>query len=129
MDGDIINVDISTYHPNGFHGDCSQTFAVGSVDEKGLALIQASKECLDRGINVCGPNQRMSAIGNIIEKFAHARGYSVCDRFIGHGIGREFHYAPQVFHVRNDESTIMKPGMIFTIEPILNQGSGEVVEW
>ena len=128
-DGDIVNIDVSVYHRNGFHGDCSQTFLVGSVDEKGRKLVQDTHDSLLRGIRVCGPKQRFSAIGSSIEAVANSRGYTVCDRFIGHGIGRHFHQGPQIFHTRNTSRQTMDAGMIFTIEPILNQGSSDVDTW
>ena len=129
VDGDIINIDVSTYHRNGFHGDCSQTFLVGNVDAKGRTLVAVTNECLERAIRICGPNQRFSAIGDIIETHASSQGFTVCPRFIGHGIGRDFHTAPEILHFRNDQPGFMQAGMIFTIEPILNQGDEDVREW
>lgn len=128
-DGDIINIDISIFHGSGFHGDCSQTFLVGNVDLQGSALVNATLACLTQAIKICGPNQKISAIGAVVEDLANSKGFSICNKFIGHGIGRDFHHGPQVFHTRNNSSIFMQPGMIFTIEPILNQGSGEVTEW
>ena len=127
--GDIINVDVSVYHSNGFHGDCSQTFLVGDVDEVGRKLVDATHKSLLKAINICGHGQKLSAIGSVIESYASGLGYSVCDRFIGHGIGRDFHEGPEVHHVKNNIKGIMKTGMTFTIEPILCQGSGDIHIW
>jgi methionyl aminopeptidase len=81
LDGDILNIDISVYHRNGYHGDCSRMVAVGKVDDKGVALMDAAMECLTRAIRACGPMQRISAIGSIVEELAAAKGHSVCDRY------------------------------------------------
>ncbi|OMH81107.1 Methionine aminopeptidase 1B, chloroplastic [Zancudomyces culisetae] len=112
MDGDIINIDISVYC-NGFHGDTSATFCVGNVDQKGLALVEATKKALDIGMNVCGPEVELRQIGNSIENYANEAGYSVNDQYTGHGIGKEFHQNPLIYHFKNDEPGVMKEGMSF----------------
>ncbi|OMH84882.1 Methionine aminopeptidase 1D, chloroplastic/mitochondrial [Zancudomyces culisetae] len=126
MDGDIINIDISVYC-NGFHGDTSATFCVGNVDQQGLALVEATKKALDIGMNVCGPEVELRQIGNSIENYANEAGYSVNDQYTGHGIGKEFHQNPLIYHFKNDEPGVMKEGMVFTIEPMLNQGTKECI--
>jgi methionyl aminopeptidase len=125
-DGDIINVDITVFL-NGKHGDCSKTYLVGNVDERGRYLVEVTKQSLDDAIKVCGPNQSLSLIGKSIARFAKKHGLTVIPHFIGHGIGSYFHGAPEILHYDNDEKGVMLPGMTFTIEPILTLG-GEDIE-
>ncbi|XP_018324365.1 methionine aminopeptidase 1D, mitochondrial isoform X4 [Agrilus planipennis] len=124
-DGDIINVDITVFC-DGYHGDCSATFRVGSVDEKGKRLIQATKRSLDVAISMCKPRVRFCEIGACIQKLASEMGYVVVPIFAGHGIGEYFHGAPDIYHIENDYPYTMDVGMTFTIEPILSQGTWEV---
>eukprot|EP00053_Salpingoeca_punica_P013195 m.118902 g.118902 ORF g.118902 m.118902 type:complete len:313 (+) comp16138_c0_seq1:97-1035(+) len=125
-DGDIINVDVTVYK-DGFHGDTSATYGVGaSVDAAGKRLMQVTRECLDKAVRACGPHKRLSVIGQTIQAHAESAGFSVCMEFTGHGIGRDFHEAPTIYHFANYQRGTMLPGMAFTIEPILNEGRREM---
>ncbi|KAI8872777.1 methionine aminopeptidase [Ramicandelaber brevisporus] len=131
VEGDIINLDITVYR-EGFHGDTSCTFYVGgkdAVDEPGIKLVETTREALDAAISICGPQVPFREIGRVISQIARVNGYSVSEQLTGHGIGRNFHQAPLVFHHRNEEPEIMAPGMCFTIEPILCQGTAEGIQW
>ncbi|KAI8369526.1 peptidase M24, structural domain-containing protein [Radiomyces spectabilis] len=126
--GDIINIDVTVYL-NGFHGDTSATFYVGDVDEKGRALVECTRESLDKAIAICGPGVPMKEIGRVICEHAHKHGFSVSDELSGHGIGREFHCLPLVYHHLNHDEGVMQPSMSFTIEPILCEGSAIGIMW
>ncbi|KAI8062107.1 methionine aminopeptidase, merops subfamily M24 [Gongronella butleri] len=128
MDGDIINVDVTVFF-DGFHGDTSATFLVGDVDQQGRDLVACTKEALDKAIAICGPDVPLTEIGRVISELAAKNGYSVSDELSGHGIGREFHCHPLIYHHINNEDGVMTPGMIFTIEPILCQGLAMGVMW
>lgn len=110
----------------GFHGDCSYTFQVGNVDEKGKFLCKITEECLHKAINICGPGVAFSEIGNTIEPHANKNNLNVIPVFIGHGIGEYFHGPPEILHFRNHVDDLMLPGMTFTIEPILTLGNIEI---
>ncbi|KAI9321787.1 methionine aminopeptidase, merops subfamily M24 [Dichotomocladium elegans] len=127
-DGDIINIDVTVYL-NGYHGDTSATFLVGNVDQAGQNLVACTKECLDKAIEVCGPGSPLREIGRVISDHAQKHGYSVSEELTGHGIGNEFHCHPLIYHHANDEEGTMEPGMAFTIEPILCQGSAMGIMW
>ena len=125
--GDIINIDITTTL-DGYFGDCSDMFVVGGETSAAASkLIDVTRESLWRGIAEVGPGKRIGDIGAAIQEFAHGQhGYGVVDAFCGHGIGRQFHMAPQVSHVgRRGVGLRMKPGMTFTIEPMINEGTPE----
>jgi len=126
--GDIINVDVSVFI-DGVHGDLSETMMVGKVDSAGRKLVQATKDCLDEAIKVCGPGQRFNQIGKTVTRVAADHGFKVCPMFTGHGIGKCFHEPPQILHTDNNRAGVMKPGMTFTIEPVLVEGSPEVEFW
>ncbi|HLE10712.1 MAG: type I methionyl aminopeptidase [Bdellovibrionales bacterium RIFOXYD12_FULL_39_22] len=121
-EGDIINIDVTTYL-NKFHGDTNKTFLVGAVSPIAKKLVEVTFECLMAGISEVKPNAHLGNIGARIAELAHAHGYSVVEDYCGHGIGREFHEEPQVVH-NNVRGTgvIMRPGMTFTIEPMINLG-------
>ncbi|XP_049845189.1 methionine aminopeptidase 1D, mitochondrial [Schistocerca gregaria] len=121
-DGDIINVDVTVFL-GGYHGDCSATFLVGNVDEEGIHLVEGAKKCLLKGISACGPGERFSAIGAAIEEEAHKQRLNVVPNVLGHGIGSYFHGPPDIYHICNDFGGVMLPGMTFTIEPALTNGS------
>lgn len=125
--GDIINVDI-TVIKDGFHGDTSKMFIIGETTTIAKKLVQISYACLWAGIEQVQPGAELSSIGKAIEKLAHAHGFSVVQDYCGHGIGREFHEKPQVLHYfsKKAEPIILKPGMIFTIEPMINVGKHQV---
>lgn len=123
-EGDIINIDITTI-VDGYHGDTSEMFAVGEVSEEAQKVVDAARRSMWKGIAEVGPNKRLGDIGAAIYEYAGKElGYGVVEAFCGHGIGREFHMQPQVSHVgRRGSGPRMKPGMTFTIEPMINIGS------
>jgi methionyl aminopeptidase len=122
-DGDILNIDITTYL-NKFHGDTNKTFLVGKVDPKVEKLVEVTYQCMMAGIHEVKPGGHIGDIGAAIMEIAHSNGYSVVEDYCGHGIGREFHEAPQVVHVgKRGTGPMMKAGMTFTIEPMINLGS------
>lgn len=125
QDGDIVNVDV-THRRNGFYGDTSATFEIGSVSEEARQLVRVTRECLERAIAVVRPGARIGEIGAIIEDHAEAHGYSVVRAFTGHGIGRRFHAEPGIPHYRRGRGPEMVSGMCFTIEPMLNLGDAAV---
>ncbi|RVE48153.1 hypothetical protein evm_007213 [Chilo suppressalis] len=126
LDGDIVNVDITVFI-KGFHGDCSKTFTVGKVDDRGLQLIQVTEECLEIATRSCGPDVPFNEIGKKIYHHAKRNGLTVLPAFVGHGIGEYFHGPPEIYHTKNRYPGVMKPGMTFTIEPALSHGSAQTV--
>jgi len=121
-EGDILNIDVTTIL-DGYYGDTSRMFAVGEISEKAQNLIEITKHCLDLGISQVKPDSRFGNIGFVISRYARSKGYSVVYEFCGHGVGLKFHEEPQVDHTsRRNSGAKMKPGMIFTIEPMINQG-------
>uniref|UniRef100_A0A1B6E9Y8 Methionine aminopeptidase n=1 Tax=Clastoptera arizonana TaxID=38151 RepID=A0A1B6E9Y8_9HEMI len=126
-DGDIINIDVTVY-TGGFHGDCSSMFLIGNVDSEGCRLVTATRDALDQAILICRPKQSFSAIGEAIDKVAASHGFNVIPCFLGHGIGSYFHGPPDIYHTYSTEYPgEMLSGMTFTIEPVLTQGSKEVI--
>lgn len=125
-DGDIANIDLTTI-VDGWHGDQSETFLIGEVSDEAKRLVQTTFESLWIGINAIKPFGRVRDIGLAIYNFAHEREFEVVREFQGHGIGRAFHQEPGVPHFwfkgRKDGSQVIRPGMSFTIEPMLNQGT------
>jgi methionyl aminopeptidase len=125
-DGDIINVDV-THIYQGFHGDTSATFYVGKPAPEAIHVTEVARRCLDLGIQAVRPNGRLGDIGAAIQQFAEAQGCSVVTAFVGHGIGREFHEEPKVSHIGvHGKGMRLRPGMTFTIEPMINLGVAEV---
>jgi len=125
-DGDIINIDVTTIL-NGYFGDTSRMFAVGEISDKARKLTEVTKHCLELGIQQVKPDNYFGNIGFAIGRYAQAKGYSVVYEFCGHGVGLEFHEDPQVDHIaRRNSGEKMKPGMIFTIEPMINEGKPRV---
>ncbi len=121
-DGDIFNIDVTTIL-NGYYGDTSKMFSVGEISKKANDLIEDTYHCLDLGIQQVRPGNRFGNIGFFISRYAKAKKYSVVYEFCGHGVGLEFHEEPQVEHIgKKNTGAIMKPGMIFTIEPMINIG-------
>jgi methionyl aminopeptidase len=121
-EGDILNIDITTIL-DGYYGDTSRMFTVDSISSAADKLIETTLHCLDLGIEQVKPGNRFGNIGFVINRYAKAKGYSVVYEFCGHGVGIEFHEEPQVDHAsRRNAGPEMKPGMIFTIEPMINQG-------
>uniref|UniRef100_A0A3P9L612 Methionine aminopeptidase n=1 Tax=Oryzias latipes TaxID=8090 RepID=A0A3P9L612_ORYLA len=129
QEGDILNVDITVYH-NGFHGDLNETFFVGEVDEGAKKLVQTTYECLMQAIDSVKPGVRYRELGNVIQKHAQANGFSVVRSYCGHGIHRLFHTAPNVPHyAKNKAVGVMKPGHVFTIEPMICEGGWQDETW
>ena len=124
--GDILNIDITTIL-NGFFGDTSKMFVIGETSEAATKLVNATKHCIDLGIQQVRPGNYFGNIGYVISRYAIAQGYSVVYEFCGHGVGIEMHEDPQVDHTaRKNSGPKMKPGMIFTIEPMINEGKPRV---
>ena len=125
--GDIINVDVTT-ELEGFHGDTSATFTLGPVSPDASKLTAVARRCLKAGIAEVRPGARLGDIGAAIEALARSQGCSVVRDFGGHGIGRRMHMEPHVSHVGTRGSGVrLKPGMAFTIEPMINLGSAGVL--
>ncbi|MEX0967738.1 MAG: type I methionyl aminopeptidase [Bacteroidia bacterium] len=121
-DGDILNIDVTPIL-NGYFGDTSRMYTVGEISEDAGNLIAAAKECLDIGIRECYPGNYFGNIGYKIKEYAASRNYGVVYEFCGHGVGLKFHEDPEVpFVAEKDSGKKMKPGMIFTVEPMINQG-------
>ncbi|GAA0773481.1 MAG: type I methionyl aminopeptidase [Brevundimonas sp.] len=121
-DGDIVNLDI-TLEKNGFIADSSKTYLIGPVAGPARRLVQTTYEAMWKGIRVVRPGATLGDVGHAIERHATRRGYSIVRDFCGHGIGREMHEAPQVLHFgRPGAGLTLREGMVFTIEPMLNQG-------
>ena len=129
VDGDIVNLDVTVYL-DGVHGDTNATFLVGEVDEESRRLVAATPECLLEGIAAVRPGRPISDIGAAIEARAHAGGYGVVRAFVGHGVARRFHGPPHVpHHFDPNATTVMQPGMTFTIEPMITLGTWRHVMW
>lgn len=125
-DGDIINIDVSTIK-DGYFSDASRMFIVGEASEEAKKLVEVTKECLEIGMEQVKPWGHIGNIGAAIYEYATEKGYSVVTMFGGHGIGNEFHEEPFVSHVaRKGTGMIMVPGMVFTIEPMINTGKAQV---
>lgn len=120
--GDILNIDVSCI-VDGYYGDCSQMVIIGgNTSEEKRLVCQASKECLDRAIQILQPGLPIYKIGNAISDHAATYGFSVVDQFVGHGVGLHFHEEPHIPHHRNRTNTPLHEGMVFTIEPMINVG-------
>ena len=120
--GDIVNIDI-TVIKDSYHGDTSKMFFVGEATIKAKRLVKITQECLYLGIKEVAPGAHLGDIGHAIQKYAESNGFSVVQEFCGHGIGRNFHEDPQVLHYgKPGAGEEIKAGMIFTIEPMINQG-------
>ena len=121
-DGDIVNFDI-TLEKNGYIADSSKTYLVGEVAAPARRLVQATYEAMWKGIRAVRPGARLGDVGHAIERHARRNGYSVVRDYCGHGIGREMHEPPQVLHWGRPRTGLtLREGMVFTIEPMLNQG-------
>lgn len=125
-DGDIINIDV-TPRLEGYHGDTSRTFLVGQVSATARKLVEATQESMMRGIAEIKPGARIGDIGAAIQEYAEASGFSVVRDMVGHGIGRQMHTEFQVPHYGKRGSGVkLHPGMVFTVEPMLNEGTYEL---
>ena len=126
QNGDIINVDVSTIY-NGYYSDASRMFMIGDVSDRAKRLVEVTKECMIKGIESVKPWGHLGDIGAAIQKHAKENGYSVVREFGGHGIGLDFHEEPFVFHYgREGEGMVLAPGMMFTIEPMINEGKSDI---
>lgn len=125
-DGDIVNLDI-TLEKDGFIADSSKTYLVGDAPPAARRLVRVTQEALWQGIGQVRPGAHLGDIGHAIERHAKRNGYSVVREYCGHGIGREMHEEPQVLHFGKRGSGLkLREGMVFTIEPMLNQGTRKV---
>ncbi len=125
--GDIVNFDI-TLEKNGYIADSSKTYLVGEVAPLAKRLVQVTYEAMWKGIKAVRPGARLGDVGHAIERHARKNGYTVVREYCGHGIGREMHEPPQVLHFGKPQTgLVLQEGMVFTIEPMLNQGRRSVV--
>lgn len=128
-EGDIVNLDISCYL-DGFHGDLNETVFVGRPDEDSVRLVHTAYSCMMAGISMVKPEELYRYIGDAIEARAEKSGCGVVRSYTGHGIGRLFHTTPTVCHYKNNKSQgMIKPGHVFTIEPMINLGTWQDVTW
>ena len=132
VDGDIVNLDVSLYH-GGFHGDLNETYYVGSkalADPDSVRVVETARECLNQAIALVKPGMAFKDPGTVIEKHAKAKGCSVIKTYCGHGVNSLFHGAPNVPHyAKNKAVGIAKPGMTFTIEPMISLGTHKDKTW
>lgn len=126
MDGDILNVDVSTIY-KGYYSDASRMFIIGKTTPEKEKLVRVAKECMDMGAAAAKPFGFLGDIAEVITRHAHENGFTVVRDFCGHGVGLEFHEEPDVDHYgRRGTGMLMVPGMVFTIEPMINMGDWRV---
>ncbi|HYZ98411.1 MAG TPA: type I methionyl aminopeptidase [Acidimicrobiales bacterium] len=129
VDGDIVNLDVTIFL-DGVHGDTNATFPVGTIDAASADLVRVTRECLERGIAAVRPGRPIRDIGRAIQSHAEGHGYGVVRAFVGHGIAEQFHTDLQVPHYDDPRATtIIEPGMTFTIEPMITMGSWQHEIW
>ncbi|WP_312648181.1 methionyl aminopeptidase [Aminipila sp.] len=125
-DGDIINIDVSTIY-NGFFSDSSRMFCIGNVNHEKKKLVDVVKECIELGLAQIKPWGFLGDMGQAVHEHARSNGYTVVQEIGGHGIGLEFHEEPWVSHVsKKGTEMLLVPGMVFTIEPMVNMGTDEI---
>jgi len=125
-DGDIVNVDVTSIL-NGYYADASKTFFVGQPSPDAVRIVNVARESLRQGLSVAKPGDFVGDIGWAIQNYAEAQGCSVVREFVGHGLGFDFHEAPQIPHFgRKGNGSELIPGMVFTIEPMINLGTHEL---
>ena len=125
-DGDIVNVDATTIY-KGYYGDASRMFLIGNVSEARRRLVEETRKCLEVGLEAAKPWNTVGDIGAAIVKYAHSRGYSVVRELGGHGVGVDFHEDPFVSHdAKAHTGMVLVPGMVITIEPMINAGKAGV---
>lgn len=125
QDGDIINIDVTPI-VDGYHGDTSKTFFVGTPSPVAKKLVEVTYESMMRGIQAVKPGARIGDIGAAIQEYAESHGFSVVRDFVGHGVNTTFHTAPQVPHYgKAGKGKKLRQGMVFTIEPMINEGTWE----
>jgi methionyl aminopeptidase len=128
-DGDIVNIDITAYI-HGVHGDTNATFLAGNVDEESRLLVERTREATMRAIKAVRPGRELNVVGRVIESYAKRFGYGVVRDFTGHGVGPEFHSGLAVPHYDDPRATtVMEPGMTFTIEPMITLGTVDYEVW
>ena len=121
-DGDIVNVDVTPIL-NGYYADANMTFFVGTPGKDAAKIVNVARECLKRGLGMARPGHTTGDIGWAIQSYAEENGCSVVREFVGHGVGIEFHEPPQILHYgKRDQGIKLLPGMVFTIEPMINLG-------
>ncbi|PJK10995.1 type I methionyl aminopeptidase [Lysobacteraceae bacterium NML08-0793] len=122
-DGDIVNIDVTVIR-DGWHGDTSRMYYVGTPSVMARRLVETTYEAMWRGIRVVRPGATLGDVGEAIQKYVEAQRFSVVREYCGHGIGRVYHEDPQVLHYgRAGDGLVLKPGMTFTIEPMVNEGA------
>lgn len=127
-DGDIISIDCGVFH-QGFHSDCAYTYPVGEVSPKVLSLLKATKESLYLGIEKALAGNRVGDVGNAIQKYVEAKGYTVVRELVGHGLGKNLHESPEVPNYgKKGSGPILKDGLVIAIEPMVNLGSRNIVQ-
>lgn len=125
-EGDIVNVDVSTIL-DGYYSDASRMFMIGKVSEEKRRLVECARKCLELGFKAARPWGFLGDIGAAVQEYAERQGYSVVREFGGHGVGLEFHEDPFVSHVgRKGTDMLLVPGMVFTIEPMINMGTRKI---
>lgn len=127
--GDIVNLDITVYY-KGYHGDLNETFLVGRVSDEDVRLVECAYESLRHAISNLKPNMHIKDVGNLVSDVADSYGYYPDRNYCGHGIGKMFHCNPNVPHYRNNNGKgRVRPGMVFTIEPMINKGNPSDQLW
>ena len=122
-DGDIVNIDVTAYI-HGVHGDTNATFLAGDVDQEAVDLVDRTRIATERAIKAVKPGRELNVVGRVIESYANRFGYTVVRDFTGHGIGETFHNGLIVLHYDEPNfDTVLEPGMVFTIEPMINLGA------
>ncbi|GAA4990275.1 type I methionyl aminopeptidase [Kineococcus glutinatus] len=129
-EGDIVNIDVTAY-VGGVHGDTNATYLVGEVDEESRLLVERTRTALDRAIGAVVPGRAVNVLGRVVEAYARRFGYGVVREFTGHGVGPAFHTGLVIPHydAAPEHATVMEPGMVFTIEPMLTLGTHEWEMW
>lgn len=127
-DGDLVNIDLTTI-VDGWHGDQSETFLIGSVTEEARRLTQVTFDCLHRGIEAARPGESAYLISEAIQGHAHQHGFSVVREYQGHGIGQRFHQQPKILHYATPlmKNVFLTPGICFTLEPMINAGGWRTI--
>jgi len=126
-EGDIINIDVTVIVPGGWHGDTSRMYGVGEVSPRARRLVDVTYEALQRGLAMVKPGNTTGDIGYAIQSYVEAQRCSVVRDFCGHGLGQVFHDTPNILHFgRRGEGSVLKPGMFFTVEPMVNLGKPQV---
>lgn len=125
-DGDIVNVDLTAEH-KGFHADSSRMFMIGNTSPRARELVRTTLDAMNSAIAACAPGVPLSEIGRTVEAVVKPHGFSISRDFVGHGIGKVMHDEPQIFHFYDESMNRIKmvPGMVFTVEPMINEGRAE----